>query len=312
MYKKRHTALTAILLVSVLAITQNTEVRTQSQWTFTSYRDRDNSFNVEGAADNFEMEAARSIAHNNAAQGDHIPDGNSSDGDWTTTGEYQIKGPQYDGITTSTVIQDLGALNTSNSQMLITLHWVMTSILVNLDVNEMMVSKAANALREAKALLETVQKTCDELKKRGDSCCEEYCRELNEVKSLIKKAETFFSSKNYIASNNFAVEAIATLENIMECCEGGTSTEIEHPAEETSTTVEQSADEGENVKAASAPVEVKKLEFGKTESLPEDGAATDSETASSAERGLPLWLVIVIIVGGLAAVMIGYSTLKGV
>jgi hypothetical protein len=88
-----------------------------------------------------------------------------------------------------------------------------------ISANKMMRSRAAHAMREAKTLLETVQDKCRELEKEGDPLYEQCCTNIEEVITLIEKAEEFFLGGNYIAANNFALKAITRLEEIIACYE---------------------------------------------------------------------------------------------
>ena len=79
---------------------------------------------------------------------------------------------------------------------------------------------ASFRISQARTMLEEVQKTCDVLKSMNDplhsTCCVDG---LDRIAELIEKAEQFYASGNYIAANNYALEALALLEEIQECLE---------------------------------------------------------------------------------------------
>ncbi|MFQ6088439.1 MAG: hypothetical protein ACE5K0_06020 [Candidatus Methanofastidiosia archaeon] len=90
------------------------------------------------------------------------------------------------------------------------------------EMNDQMQPLATNRISQATDLLSKAQNLCQELSDKEDPKFEECCSEnrLNEAKELLEMAEKFFMGGNYIAANNFALKAIAKLEEIIECCEG--------------------------------------------------------------------------------------------
>ncbi|MFQ6087718.1 MAG: hypothetical protein ACE5K0_02295 [Candidatus Methanofastidiosia archaeon] len=90
------------------------------------------------------------------------------------------------------------------------------------DTNKPMMGRAINTIKDAKDLLSKAEGLCAELKEKEDPKFDECCSEdkFKEAKELLEMAEKFFSGGNYIAANNYALRAIAKLEEIIECCEG--------------------------------------------------------------------------------------------
>ncbi|MFQ6088025.1 MAG: S8 family serine peptidase [Candidatus Methanofastidiosia archaeon] len=78
------------------------------------------------------------------------------------------------------------------------------------------IQRAKNLLIEAESLCSISQS--EESKEKFDECCSE--DKFNEVKELLELAEKFFIGGNYTAANNYALKAIAMLEEIIECLKG--------------------------------------------------------------------------------------------
>ncbi|MFQ6088632.1 MAG: hypothetical protein ACE5K0_07000, partial [Candidatus Methanofastidiosia archaeon] len=90
------------------------------------------------------------------------------------------------------------------------------------DTTKPMMGRATNTIKDAKELLSKAEGLCDGLREKDDPKFDECCSEnkFSEARELLEMAEKFFSGGNYIAANNFALKAIAKLEEIIECCEG--------------------------------------------------------------------------------------------
>lgn len=78
---------------------------------------------------------------------------------------------------------------------------------------------ASYRISQAKKLLDEVQNTCGKLKDDGNRLYAGCCKDtLGKIIELIEIAEGFYVGENYIAADNFALEALELLQQIQVCC----------------------------------------------------------------------------------------------
>jgi hypothetical protein len=87
------------------------------------------------------------------------------------------------------------------------------------DTNKPIMPLASYRISQAKKLLDEVQNTCGTLKDDGNRLYAGCCKDtLGKVIELIEIAEGFYVGENYIAADNFALEALELLQQIQVCC----------------------------------------------------------------------------------------------